>query len=63
MMSTGQVNPMPFEDPDNPSQNDPETAPSDKTRAEAEDPLYESGEPDPDEAPVEEDPNDQLPRE
>lgn len=65
-MSTGQVNPMPFQDPDEPASNDPDNDPGSADAAagpaDGDKPLVESGQPDPDEIPDEEDPNDQLPR-
>jgi len=64
-MSTGQVNPMPFRDPDEPADNDPDIDPganAEARPADRDEPLIESGRPDPDEIPDEEDPNDQLPR-
>jgi hypothetical protein len=62
-MSTSQVNPPPFDGPErdatDAADEDPNTV---SDRADEGEPLAESGLPDPDEAPADEDPNDQLPR-
>jgi hypothetical protein len=62
-MSTSQVNPMPFDGPKRDSTDQDEVNPNSAGTRTAEDsPLAETGLPDPDEAPADEDPNDQLPR-
>ncbi|TDU87961.1 hypothetical protein EV138_1499 [Kribbella voronezhensis] len=60
-MSSSQFTPMPFEGPEDPDNNPAPDAANDTFDPDDE-PLAESGEPDEDETPAEEDPDDQLPR-
>ncbi|MEU0090053.1 hypothetical protein [Kribbella sp. NPDC006257] len=63
-MSTSQFTPMPFDGPEDPDNNpapDSESTAND-TFDPDDGPLAESGEPDQNETPAQEDPNDQLPR-
>ncbi|ADB32947.1 hypothetical protein Kfla_3894 [Kribbella flavida DSM 17836] len=60
-MSTSQVNPPPFDGPErDDTMDDDQQSNSISDRAEDGTPLTETGLPDPDDAPVDEDPDDQL---